>query len=164
MYGEGSLMPARSKPFRRAALVAAATTAVAVAMSPVSSGWAAAAAVHPATKAPKTHAVGKAAATTKPDYDARQGASKSEQKQLLQRAAVAASSAPVVSLQSQLGDQGIVDIDPLTLTPRQVTRLDGTLTGPSRSAASSDRPRLREQPPRRLPPRRDRPLRATPDP
>jgi extracellular elastinolytic metalloproteinase len=33
------------------------------------------------------------------------------------------------SLQSSLGDQGVVDLDPLTGTPRVVARLDGFLTG-----------------------------------
>jgi hypothetical protein len=37
----------------------------------------------------------------------------------------------VSTLRSQLGVQGIVDIDPLTSTPRQVARLDGFLTGAS---------------------------------
>ncbi len=44
-------------------------------------------------------------------------------------------STAVADLRGQLGDQGIVDLDPLTGTPRQVARLDGFLTGPSRSPA-----------------------------
>jgi extracellular elastinolytic metalloproteinase len=43
--------------------------------------------------------------------------------------------AAVSDLRSQLGDQGIVDLDPLTGTPRQVARLDGFLTGPSHRPA-----------------------------
>ena len=41
------------------------------------------------------------------------------------------------ALRSSLGTQGIVDIDPLTGTPRQIARLDGFLTGPSGKAASA---------------------------
>src|SRR5262245_43683095 len=44
--------------------------------------------------------------------------------------------AGVRSLRKQLGNQAIVDIDPLTGTPRLVGRLDGFLTGPSRLEAS----------------------------
>ena len=45
--------------------------------------------------------------------------------------------AGVRSLRGQLGTQAIVDIDPLTGTPRLVGRLDGFLTGPSRATASA---------------------------
>jgi len=38
---------------------------------------------------------------------------------------------PVESLRSSLGLQGVVDLDPLTGTPRVVARLDGFLTGPA---------------------------------
>ncbi|HEX5201003.1 MAG TPA: M36 family metallopeptidase [Actinoplanes sp.] len=38
-------------------------------------------------------------------------------------------------MRAELGDQGIVDLDRLTGTPRQVARLDGFLTGPSRKPA-----------------------------
>jgi extracellular elastinolytic metalloproteinase len=44
-------------------------------------------------------------------------------------------STAVSDLRGQLGEQGIVDLDPLTGTPRQVTRLDGFLTGPSHAPA-----------------------------
>ncbi len=37
----------------------------------------------------------------------------------------------VRNLRKQLGMQGIVDVDPLTGTPRRLSRLDGFLTGPS---------------------------------
>jgi hypothetical protein len=43
--------------------------------------------------------------------------------------------ASVSDMRSELGDQGIVDLDPLTGTPRQVAKLDGFLTGPSRKPA-----------------------------
>ena len=38
---------------------------------------------------------------------------------------------------SQLGAQSVIDVDPLTGTPRQVSRLDGLLTGPSRASAKN---------------------------
>jgi hypothetical protein len=44
-------------------------------------------------------------------------------------------STAVTDLRAELGDQGIVDLDPLTGTPRQVARLDGFRTGPSRAPA-----------------------------
>jgi extracellular elastinolytic metalloproteinase len=40
-------------------------------------------------------------------------------------------SAGVLALRKQLGTQGIIDIDPITATPRLLTRLDGFLTRPS---------------------------------
>jgi extracellular elastinolytic metalloproteinase len=47
-----------------------------------------------------------------------------------------APSAAVAALRDSLGDQGIVDIDPLTGTPRMVGRLDGFLTDASSAAAT----------------------------
>ncbi len=47
-----------------------------------------------------------------------------------------APSAAVTSLRDSLGDQAIVDIDPLTRTPRMVARLDGFLTAASPAAAT----------------------------
>ena len=44
---------------------------------------------------------------------------------------------PAESLRSSLGLQGVVDVDPLTGTPRVVARLDGFLTGPSADAADA---------------------------
>ena len=46
-------------------------------------------------------------------------------------------SAPAESLRSSLGLQGVVDVDPLTGTPRVVARLDGFLTGPSADDADA---------------------------
>ena len=46
-------------------------------------------------------------------------------------------SGPAESLRSSLGLQGVVDVDPLTGTPRVVARLDGFLTGPSADAADA---------------------------
>jgi extracellular elastinolytic metalloproteinase len=55
------------------------------------------------------------------------------------RSAGAAAPAPAGAAQAQLRDslgvQGIVDIDPLTGTPRLVAKLDGFLTGPSEAYA-----------------------------
>ena len=42
----------------------------------------------------------------------------------------------VSSLRKTLGPQGVVSLDPLTGTPRTVSRLDGFLTGPSRRTPS----------------------------
>jgi extracellular elastinolytic metalloproteinase len=43
----------------------------------------------------------------------------------------------VRALSKRLGPQSVVDIDPLTGTPRQVARLNGLLTGPSRASVKS---------------------------
>jgi len=51
-----------------------------------------------------------------------------------ERDAAASSSAAVASFKSSLGREGIVDIDPLTSTPRFVGKTDGFLTGPSNKA------------------------------
>jgi extracellular elastinolytic metalloproteinase len=78
------------------------------------------------------------AATAKPekmaDYDARTAGT--AQKVLATRSATLAATptAGVKALRQQLGIQGIVDLDPLTSTPRRVTKVDGFLTGPSKAA------------------------------
>src|ERR1044071_8810200 len=41
------------------------------------------------------------------------------------------------TLQRRLGDQGVVDLDPGTGTPRVLARLDGTLTGASSRSPES---------------------------
>ena len=46
-------------------------------------------------------------------------------------------SGPAESLRTSLGLQGVVDVDPLTGTPRVVARLDGFLTGPSADDADA---------------------------
>ncbi len=46
-------------------------------------------------------------------------------------------SAGVRELRKQLGLQGLVDIDPVTATPRIVARLDGFLTRPSAGDAGA---------------------------
>ncbi|AGL16817.1 M36 family metallopeptidase [Actinoplanes sp. N902-109] len=90
----------------------------------------------PATAAPTAPVTARAAAPGAPDdYDARRDPALAGA--LSARAATLAAKAPAAAgtLRSQLGEQGIVDIDPLTGTPRQVARLDGFLTGPSRKPA-----------------------------
>ena len=44
-------------------------------------------------------------------------------------------SEPAESLRSSLGLQGVVELDPLTGTPRVVARVDGLLTGPANEDA-----------------------------
>jgi hypothetical protein len=66
-------------------------------------------------------------------YDARQDAA--AQPALTNRAAAQKARPAVTDLRATLGDQGIVDIDPLTGTPRQVARLDGFLTAATRTPA-----------------------------
>jgi hypothetical protein len=82
-----------------------------------------------------------AAAAAKGDsvqnYDARSdGPAK---KVLATRSAIIAArpTAGVKALRGQLGQQGIVDIDPLTSTPRRVSRIDGFLTGASSAPAAT---------------------------
>ena len=86
----------------------------------------------PATAAPHP-GPSTAATAARPNYDARHDPALSGT--LATRAAVFSAKPAVGALRAQLGDQGIVDIDPLTGTPRQVARLDGFLTGPSRKPA-----------------------------
>ena len=43
----------------------------------------------------------------------------------------------VEALRDTLGSEGVIDVDPLTSTPRMVGRLDGFLTGPSSASPSS---------------------------
>ena len=70
-------------------------------------------------------------------YDSRQDPS--VQKVLSARAATLAAKpkAGVTSLRQQLGTQGVVSIDPLTGTARNVAKLDGFLTAPSKASATS---------------------------
>ncbi|MEP7090648.1 MAG: M36 family metallopeptidase [Nocardioidaceae bacterium] len=78
-----------------------------------------------------------AATRSTKDIDVRQqGASSAV---LSQRAArqVAHPRAGLRSLRTQLGIQGVVSLDPLTGTPRSLSKLDGFLTGPSRQSPSS---------------------------
>ncbi|MFD2079398.1 F5/8 type C domain-containing protein [Actinopolymorpha cephalotaxi] len=56
---------------------------------------------------------------------------------LQRRAAKFAARPAVATLRRSLGREGIVDIDPVTGTPRQVARTDGFLTAPSTAAPKS---------------------------
>jgi extracellular elastinolytic metalloproteinase len=88
----------------------------------------------PAMAAP--HSARSADTTAAPaNYDARHDPAVTGM--LRSKAAMLAAKPPasVSGMRSELGDQGIVEMDPLTGTPRQVARLDGFLTGPSRKPA-----------------------------
>ena len=54
---------------------------------------------------------------------------------LTKKAALTAAKPPakVAELKQRLGNQGLVTIDPLTSSPRQIARADGFLTGPSKA-------------------------------
>lgn len=60
-------------------------------------------------------------------FDARSG---------VQSAAPGQAGAAARALKRRLGEQGVVAVDPVTGTPRQVLRTDGTLTGPSGAPAA----------------------------
>ena len=79
----------------------------------------------------------KAKATDKPDFDLREGGTAAEKKQLRVRGMRLQARTEVQSFTGGLGEQSLVDIDPLTGTPREVARLDGTLTGPAKGAAAT---------------------------
>ena len=90
----------------------------------------------PALAPAAPHSTRTAEATAAPDnYDARHDPAVSGL--LDTRAAMLAAkpSAAVAGIRAALGQQGIVDLDPLTGTPRQVAKLDGFLTGPSKQSA-----------------------------
>jgi hypothetical protein len=65
-------------------------------------------------------------------YDARLGDSPRARQALRERAAAAGSRPAAVALRQSLGNQAVLDMDGLTGTPRQLSRLDGFLTGPQR--------------------------------
>jgi extracellular elastinolytic metalloproteinase len=71
------------------------------------------------------------------DYDARTAGT--AKKILTARSATLAAkpTAGVKALRQQLGQQGIVDVDPLTSTPRRIAKIDGFLTGPSKAAPAN---------------------------
>ena len=60
-----------------------------------------------------------------------------------------------------LGGRAVVDIDPLTHTPRDFGRLDGFLSGPSSALGPHGRAELRPRPPRRSRPHLGRPRRPS---
>ena len=68
-------------------------------------------------------------------FDIRQGTTGAQLRARAGRSAALQASAPVRDLAGQLGPQPVIDLDPLTGTPRQVGRLDGSLTGPSPASA-----------------------------
>jgi extracellular elastinolytic metalloproteinase len=70
-------------------------------------------------------------------YDSRQDVSSQARAAIDIRAARAMASKPVRALQNRLGDQGVIDLDPTTLTPRNVSKLNGFLTGPSTASPAS---------------------------
>jgi hypothetical protein len=108
---------------RRTLVAGGAVLAVALfpAVTVAGSATAAPAVPHPRPGAP-TAAPG--------DYDARRDPAVALDRTLARPTAAAG------RLRASLGEQGIVDIDPLTGTPRQVARLDGFLTGPSKAPAA----------------------------
>lgn len=67
--------------------------------------------------------------------DVRQGSSAAQRKALERRAAIDGQKTKTKKLRTALGAQGVLDIDGLTGTPRQVARLDGFLTAPSSKRA-----------------------------
>jgi extracellular elastinolytic metalloproteinase len=103
----------------------------------VAGGLALAVGIFPATigTRPAVAAPQKTRTAAPQDYDARRDPAVRDQ--LDTKAALLAAHPPAAlsSLRNALGRLGIVDIDPLTGTPRQVARLDGFLTGPSRKPA-----------------------------
>jgi hypothetical protein len=68
-------------------------------------------------------------------FDVRSGGDAVQAAALAQRQATRQASPAVRSLSRQLGEQGVVEMDGLTGTPRLVARLDGMLTGPSAAPA-----------------------------
>ncbi len=122
-------IPAPAPRGRRLALPAAAVLSLA-ALATTTTG-------PPASAAPVTPAAGSVAADGGATfYDARQPASRQAQSALDLQAARATADAPVSALRAALGGQALVDVDPTTLTPRNVARLDGFLTGPSAAPAA----------------------------
>jgi hypothetical protein len=108
----------------------AAGAALAVGFGPAVTG------AGPATAAPAApHSTRAAETAARENYDARRDPAILGT--LATKAAMLAAkpTAAVTRMRAALGQQGIVDVDPLTGTPRQVARLDGFLTGPSRKPA-----------------------------
>jgi hypothetical protein len=68
-------------------------------------------------------------------YDARQQLSDAAKLSLRDARLMSAAPAALRKLQDRLGVQGIVDLDPVTGTPRMVAKLDGFLSGPHQGSA-----------------------------
>jgi hypothetical protein len=71
------------------------------------------------------------------NYDSRRDGTARQVLQARSAALAANPRAGVRALRKKLGMEGIVDLDPVTATPRRVTRVDGFLTGPSRQSAKN---------------------------
>ncbi len=114
-------------PAFRPALVAAVALGVTVAMAPTSSGV-----TSPEVRRPAAPAAASSSGEVMPNYDARNDAA--SKKTLAARSArlTARPTAGVKTLRRQLGVQGLIDIDPMTGTPRLLGRIDGFLTGKSK--------------------------------
>lgn len=130
----------RQGPLRRVAVCSALAAMLggsAVAAATASAAPPALGAAAPATSTP-AGAAKPAAPATDPSvtYDARVG-NAAQQRSLAARSARSLAAPATQALVRGLGTQALVDVDGLTGTPRQVTRLDGFLTGPSRAGAAA---------------------------
>lgn len=88
------------------------------------------------TAAATAHPVARPAGTASGLVDVRASNGSQTQAALDTRAARVSARPAVSALRASLGQQAVVDIDPTTLTPREVARLDGFLTGPSTAPAA----------------------------
>jgi extracellular elastinolytic metalloproteinase len=119
--------------FRRTLLAGGAVLAVGIVPAAISAGPATAA---PAFAPAAPHTTRTAGADAAPEnYDARHDSPVTGMLDVKAAMLAAKPSAAVSSMRAALGQQGIVDVDPLTGTPRQVAKLDGFLTGPSKKPA-----------------------------
>ena len=106
----------------RAFVALAAVAAMVATMSPSSGG---------ASPPAPTAKAAKAGPEKVPDYDARRGNPGAKALQLREARIAAKPSAGVRALRRDLGAQGIVQVDPLTRTPRIVAKTNGYLTARS---------------------------------
>jgi extracellular elastinolytic metalloproteinase len=81
-------------------------------------------------------ASGPSGADVRIDVDVRRPTTAAARSTVQRRLAQAAAGTDARALRGRLGTQGVLDLDAMTRTPRQVSRLDGYLTGPSRAKAS----------------------------
>jgi hypothetical protein len=72
----------------------------------------------------------------KPAYDARAGGTPAARRAIAHKAAVTSSRPATEALRKSLGREGVLEIDGLTGTPRQVVRLNGFLTARSKAPAA----------------------------
>ncbi|WP_426566319.1 M36 family metallopeptidase [Angustibacter sp. McL0619] len=120
---------------RTTILVAAGALAVGTALAAPGAAAAAGGSGGSATQTSGVHA-GQSKVDPNADVDIRVPATSAEREVATQREAKAAARPDVRSLKASLGAQGLVDVDGLTGTPRQVARVDGFLTAPSSAKAS----------------------------